>query len=84
MLIFPGMITFSLFLDLNLPNPGLTQLALVLSMIEVAHKTYLNLPSPESQALKICARNHAKSVLQLAQNSFIHRKCQNLSRYNSP
>ena len=44
---------------------------------EVAHKRYLSLPSPESHALYISARNHAK-------NSFIHRKCQNLSRYNSP
>ena len=51
---------------------------------EVAHKRYLSLPSPESHALYISARNHAKSVLQLAKNSFIHRKCQNLSRYNSP
>ena len=47
----------------------------------VAHKRYLSLPSPE---LYISARNHAKSVLQLAKNSFIQRKCQNLSRYNSP
>ena len=51
---------------------------------EVAHKRYLSLPSPESHALYISARNHVKSVLQLAKNSFIHRKCQNLSRYNSP
>ena len=51
---------------------------------EVAHKRYLSLPSPESHELYISARNHAKSVLQLAKNSFIHRKCQNLSRYNSP
>ena len=47
---------------------------------EVAHKRYLSLPSPESHALYISARNHAKSVLQLA---FIRRKCQNLSRYNT-
>ena len=46
---------------------------------EVVHKRYSSLPSPESHA-----RNHAKSVLQLAKNSFIHRKCQNLSRSNSP
>ena len=50
----------------------------------MAHKRYLSLPSSESHALYISARNHAKSVLQLAKNSFIHRKCQNLSRYNSP
>ena len=29
---------------------------------EVAHKRYLSLPSPESHALYISARNHAKSV----------------------
>ena len=46
---------------------------------EVVHKRCSSLPSPESHA-----RNHAKSVLQLAKNSFIHRKCQNLSRYNLP
>ena len=51
---------------------------------EVAQKRYLSLLSPESQALYISVRNHAKSVLQLAKNSFIHRKCQNLSSYNSP
>ena len=51
---------------------------------EMAHKRYLSLPSPESQTLYISARNHAKSVLQLAKNFFIHRKCQNLSRSNSP
>ena len=51
---------------------------------EEAHKGYLSHPSPESHALYISARNHAKSVLQLAKNSFIHRKCQNLSRSNSP
>ena len=44
----------------------------------------MSLPSPESHALYISARNHAKSVLQLAKNSFINRKCQNLSRSNSP
>ena len=44
----------------------------------------MSLPSPEPHALYISARNHAKSVVQLAKNSFIHRKCQNLSRYNSP
>ena len=51
---------------------------------EVALKRYLSLPAPESHALYISARNHAKSVLQLAKNSFIHRKCQNLSKYNPP
>ncbi|XP_063864361.1 uncharacterized protein LOC135102784 isoform X1 [Scylla paramamosain] len=51
---------------------------------EVAHKKYLSLPSPESHALYISAQNHAKSVRQLAKNSFINRKCQNLSRSSSP
>ena len=51
---------------------------------EVAHKRYLSLPSPESYALYISARTHTKYVLQLAKNSFIPRKCQNPSRYNSP
>ena len=51
---------------------------------EVAHKRYLSLPSPESHVLYTSGRNQAKSILQLAKNSFIHRKCQNLSRYNSP
>ncbi|MPC49789.1 hypothetical protein E2C01_043603 [Portunus trituberculatus] len=41
---------------------------------EVAHKRYLSLP--ESHALYISARNHAKSVLQLPKHSFINRKCQ--------
>ena len=45
---------------------------------------YLSPPSPESRALYISARNHAKSVLQLAKTSFLNRKCQNLSRSNSP
>ncbi|MPC84926.1 hypothetical protein E2C01_079680 [Portunus trituberculatus] len=49
---------------------------------EVAHQKYLSLPSPESHALYISARNHAKSVLQLAKHS-ISRKCQNLSNSNS-
>ena len=44
----------------------------------------LSLPSPESHTLCISAWNHAKSILQLAKNSFIFGKCQNLSRYNSP
>ncbi|MPC47400.1 hypothetical protein E2C01_041145 [Portunus trituberculatus] len=51
---------------------------------EVAHKNYLSLPSPESHTLYISARNHAKSVLQLAKHSFINRKYQNLSNSNSP
>ena len=51
---------------------------------EVAHKRYLSLPSPDTLALYISARNHAKSVLHLAQNSFIKRRCQNLSCSNSP
>ncbi|MPC36368.1 hypothetical protein E2C01_029825 [Portunus trituberculatus] len=51
---------------------------------EVAHKRYLSLPSPESHALYISTRSHAKSLLQLAKHSFIDRKCQNLSNSNSP
>ena len=37
---------------------------------EVYHKRYLSLPSPEFHALYISARNHSKSVLQLAKHSF--------------
>ena len=33
---------------------------------EVAHKWYLSLPSPDTYALYIFARNHAKSLIQLA------------------
>ena len=51
---------------------------------EMAYNRYLSLPLPESHALYISARNHGKSVLQLAKNFFINKKCQNLSRYNSP
>ena len=51
---------------------------------EVAHKKYLSLPSPESHAHYISAQYHSKPVLQLAKNSFIHRKSQKFSRYNSP
>ena len=50
---------------------------------EVAHKRYRRNPSNENHTLYISARNHAKSVLQLTKNSFIHRKCQNLSNSNS-
>ena len=51
---------------------------------EVAHKRYRRNPSQVNHDLYISARNHAKSVLQLAKNSFTHRKCQNLSNSNSP
>ncbi len=34
--------------------------------------------------VNISARNHSKSVLQLAKNSFVNRKCQNLPNSNSP
>ena len=51
---------------------------------EAAHKRYRSQPSPENHALYISARNHAKSVLQLAKNTSINRKCQNLSNSNSP
>ena len=51
---------------------------------EVAHKQYLSLPSPDTHAFYISDRNHAKSILQLAKNSFINRICQNLSSSNSP
>ena len=51
---------------------------------EAAHKRYRSHPSPESHALYISARNQAKSVLQLAKNSFINRKCHNLLTSNSP
>ena len=55
----------------------------MLSKIEAAHKRYRSHPSGESHALYISARNHAKSILQLTKNSFINRKCQNLSNSNS-
>ena len=51
---------------------------------EAAHKRYRGHPTPESHALYISARNHAKSVLQLTKNSFINRKCNNLLSSNSP
>jgi len=50
---------------------------------EAAHKRYLSLPTPDNHALYISARNRAKSTLQLTKNSFINRKCQNLSNSNS-
>ena len=50
---------------------------------EAAHRRYRRNPSAENHALYISARNHAKSVLQLTKNSFIHRKCQNLCNSNS-
>ena len=46
---------------------------------EVAHKRYHSYPSAEIHARYISARNHAKSILQLTNYSFINRKCQNLS-----
>ncbi|MPC45173.1 hypothetical protein E2C01_038863 [Portunus trituberculatus] len=39
---------------------------------QVAHKRYFSLPSTESYALYISARNHAKSVLQLAK-TLLHK-----------
>ena len=51
---------------------------------EVAYKRHRDLPSPANHALYISARNHAKSVLQHAKNSFINRKCQKLHNSNSP
>ena len=51
---------------------------------EAAYKRYRSNPSTETHTLYISARNHAKSVLQLAKNSFINRKCQNLTNSNSP
>ncbi|MPC62883.1 hypothetical protein E2C01_056973 [Portunus trituberculatus] len=53
-------------------------------MITVAHKRYLSLPSSVFHALYISARNHIKSVLQLAKHFFINRKCQNLSNSSFP
>ena len=51
---------------------------------EKAYKRYRSHPTPENHTLYKSAQNHAKSVLQLAKNSFLHRKCQNLSQSNSP
>ena len=42
------------------------------------------LPFPDTHALYMSARNHAKFVIQLSKNSFINRKCQNLSCSNPP
>ena len=50
---------------------------------EAAHKRYLSLRTPANHDLYISARNHAKSVLRLAKNSFINRQCQNLASSNS-
>ena len=50
---------------------------------EAAHKWYRSHTSAETHASYISARNHAKSILQLTKNSFIYRKCQNLSNSNS-
>ncbi len=66
--VWHGGVHSSLFfsLVLGLPNLGLTACSRAINDREVAHKRYLNFPSPESHALYISARNHAKSVLQLA------------------
>ena len=50
---------------------------------EATHKRYCNHPSAVTDALYIYVRNHAKSILQLSNNSFINRKCQSLSNSNS-
>ena len=50
---------------------------------EAAHKQYRSHPSAETYALYISARKYAKSILQLTKNSFINRKCQNMSDSNS-
>ena len=44
---------------------------------ESAHKRYRSHPSAEIHALYISVRNHAKSILQLTNNSFINRKMSN-------
>ena len=49
---------------------------------EETQKRYHSHPSAETHAF-LYAHNHAKSILQLAKNSFINRKCQNLSNANS-
>ena len=51
---------------------------------EAAHKRYRSLPSAENHSLYISAQKHAKSVLQQAKSSFIHKKCQNLHSSQSP
>ena len=71
-----------LSLILKVKSPGLPQLVLVLHR-DAAHKRYGSHPSAETHTLNISARNNAKSILQLAKNSFINRKCQNLSNSNS-
>ena len=50
---------------------------------EAAHIRYRSHPSAETYALYTFARYHIKSILQLTKNSFINRKCQNLSNSNS-
>ncbi len=70
-------------LTLKPTNLGLTQLILMVFKTEATHRQYRSHPSPETHALFISARNHTKCI-QLAKNSFINRKCQNLSRSNFP
>ena len=48
-----------------------------------AQRQYGSYPSAEIHALDISNLNHAKSIHQLTKNSFINRKCQNLSNFNS-
>ena len=50
----------------------------------VAHQRYQRLPTPENHTLYISARNHAKSILRLTKDTFIQRKCTNLSNSTSP
>ena len=57
---------------------------LSLALVQISlFSWYLSLPSFDTYALYISLGNHAKSALQLAKNSFINRKCKNLSSSNS-
>ena len=49
---------------------------------EAAHERYRSHSSTETYDLYIFTCNHAKSILQLIKNSFVNRKCQNLSNSN--
>ncbi|MPC42657.1 hypothetical protein E2C01_036284 [Portunus trituberculatus] len=65
--------------DLCVPN------IVMLTNSDKADVRICNDPTSRTLERKIpLEKNHAKSVLQLAEHSFINRKCQNLSNSNSP
>ena len=50
---------------------------------DAAFRVYRRLQTPETQATYISSRNRAKSILRDSINSFLRRKCNNLSGYSS-